>query len=145
MEEVILTKEQKEDFGKSLLQNIKEMLKNISRKPERQHSQELEEELLSNTKSDEERETLQEIFDEIKLTNQKRKEFAESGKNIVQWQDEEWEKIAKKADPNASKEEIDKLKEAVARRTDLDIERYSNAIEQMHTEIENSKEEEGRE
>ena len=142
MEKLTLTTEQQHDLSKSLLQKIKEYFIKIFRSEKRKSEEELEDELISMTQSEEEKETLQEIMDEISLTYQKRKEFQDSGKDkdIETWQEEEIERIAKNVDPNVSNEDIGKLKEAIAKRTDMDIERASAAVEQLHEEIDNSKE-----
>jgi len=142
MEKLTVTTEQQQDLSKSLLQKIKEYLIKIFRSEKRKSGEELEDELISMTQSDEEKETLQEIMDEISLTYQKRKEFQDSGKDIETWQEEEIERIAKDIDPNASNEDIERLKEAIAKRTDMDIERVSAAVEQLHEEMDDSNGEE---
>lgn len=142
MEKLTVTTEQQQDLSKSLLQKIKEYLIKFFRSEKRKSGEELEDELISMIQSDEEKETLQEIMDEISLTYQKRNEFQDSGKEIETWQEEEIERIAKNVDPNVSNEDIGKLKEAIAKRTDMDIERISAAVEQLHEEIDNSKEKE---
>lgn len=133
MEELILTKEQKKDFGKSLVQKMKEYLNEIFHSERKIEGKELREELLGKTKSDEERETLQMIFDEIDLAYQKRKEFTESHKDIVKWQEEELERIAKEVAPNASREDVDVLKTTVIGVIDVDIQRYSEAVDEIFT------------
>ena len=144
MGKLTLTTEQQHDLSKSLLQKIKEYFIKIFRSEKRKSREELEDELISMTQSDEEKETLQEIMDEISLTYQKRKEFQDSGKDkdIETWQEEEIERIAKDVDPNASNEDIERLKEAIAKRTDMDIERISAAVEQLHEEMDDSNGEE---
>ena len=142
MGKLTLTTEQQHDLSKSLLQKIKEYFIKIFRPEKRKSGEELEDELISMTQSEEEKETLQEIMDEISLTYQKRKEFQDSGKDIETWQEEEIERIAKNVDPNVSNEDIGKLKEAIAKRTDMDIERISAAVEQLHEPMDNSNGEE---
>lgn len=142
MEKLTLTTEQQHDLSKSLLQKIKEYFIKIFRPEKRKSGEELEDELISMTQSEEEKETLQEIMDEISLTYQKRKEFQDSGKDIETWQEEEIERIAKNVDPNVSNEDMGKLKEAIAKRTDMDIERISAAVEQLHEPMDNSNGEE---
>ena len=144
MEKLTLTTEQQEDLRKSLLQKIKEYLIKIFSPKERKSGEELEDELILMAQSEKEKETLREIWGEIDLTYQKRKEFQDSGKDkdIETWQEEEIERIAKDVDPNASNEDIERLKEAIAKRTDMDIERISAAVEQLHEPMDNSNGEE---
>lgn len=150
MEELILTTEQQQDFGKSLLQRIKEYFKEIFHSDKRKEGKDLEEVLLSMTQSEEERETLQEIFDEIDLTYQKRKEFIESHKNpdqwterdLAQWQEKEIENIVKKVDPNATRDDIDKVMAAIASGIDVDILRSSKAVEELSDSVNDTKVEE---
>lgn len=142
MEKLTVTTEQQQDLSKSMLQKIKEYLIKIFRSEKRKSGKKLEEELILMTQSDEEKETLQEIMDEISLTYQKRKEFQKSCKDIETWQEEEIERIAKDIDPNASNEDIERLKEAIAKRTDMDIETVSAAVEQLHEEMDDSNGEE---
>lgn len=142
MGKLTLTTEQQHDLSKSLLQKIKEYFIKIFRSEKRKSGEELEDELISMTQSEKEKETLREIWGEIDLTYQKRKEFQESGKEIETWQEEEIERIAKNVDSNVSNEDIGKLKEAIAKRTDMDIERISAAVEQLHEEMDDSNGEE---
>lgn len=142
MGKLTVTTEQQHDLSKSLLQKIKEYLIKIFRSEKRKSGKELEDELILMAQSEKEKETLREIWGEIDLTYQKRKEFQDSGKDIETWQEEEIERIAKDVDPNASNEDIERLKEAIAKRTDMDIESVSAAVEQLHEPMDNSNGEE---
>lgn len=131
MKKIDVTEEQKRDFAQSLLDKIKSFFKEVFHADKPLHGKELDEYLLSKTKSEEEKETLDEVFDEIDLFHQKRKEFVESGKEIDVWYEEEIEHIVKQIKPDASQEEINQVKETVAAQIDCDIEFTAQALEEL--------------
>ena len=150
MEGHFLSSEQQQDFGRSLLLRIKDYLREIFLSDKRKEGKELEEELLSKTQSEAEYDTLQEIFDEIDLTYEKREEFTESHKDpaqwtereLAQWQEIEIENIIKQVDHNASRDDVDKIKAVIASEIDADIERSSKVLETISDIAGNSKGEE---
>lgn len=131
MKKIDITEEQEKDFNQSLLDKIKSFFKEVFHADKPLHGKELDEHLFSKTKSEEEKETLAEVFDEIDLFHQKRKEFVESGKEIDVWYEEEIERIVKQIKPDASQGEINQVKEAVAAQIDGDIESTAQALEKM--------------
>ena len=142
MKKIDVTEEQKRDFAQSLLDKIKSFFKEVFHADKPLHGKELDEYLLSKTKSEEEKETLDEVFDEIDLFHQKRKEFVESGKEIDVWYEEEIEHIVKQIKPNASQEEINQVKETVAAQIDCDIEFTAQALEELDSLVQEAMEKE---
>lgn len=142
MKKIDVTEEQKRDFAQSLLDKIKSFFKEVFHADKPLHGKELDEYLLSKTKSEEEKETLDEVFDEIDLFHQKRKEFVESGKEIDVWYEEEIEHIVKQIKPDASQEEINQVKETVAAQIDCDIEFTAQALEELDSLVQEAMEKE---
>ena len=135
MQKIEFTKEQKKDFSKSLIERIKNFFKEVFYSEKLLNGKELDEHLLFKTTSEEEKETLTEVFEEIDMFYQMRKELAESGKEIDVWYDEEIERIVKQIKPDASLDEINHVKAAVAMQIDVDIEFTSQALEELTTLI----------
>lgn len=142
MKKIDVTEEQKRDFTQSLLDKIKSFFKEVFHADKPMHGKELDEHLFSKTKSEEEKETLAEIFDEIDMFHQKRKAFVESGKEIDVWYEEEIERIVKQIKPDASRDEINQVKEAVAAQIDGDIEFAAQALEKLDSLVREAMEKE---
>ena len=135
MDKIDFTQEQRKDFGKSLLERIKEYFSKIFHADKPLHGKELNEYLLSQTESDEERETLQEMFEENKTFHDKLNELKESGKHVDDWYEDEIVDIVKRLDPEATRADIDSVKEAVAKQIDNDAEDAINALENLNDSI----------
>ena len=135
MDKIDFTQEQRKDFGKSLLERIKECFSKIFHADKPLHGKELNEYLLSQTESDEERETLQEMFEENETFHDRLKELKESGKNVDDWYEDEIVDIVKRLDPEATRADIDSVKEAVAKQIDNDAEDAINALENLNDSI----------
>lgn len=135
MDKIELTQEQRKDFGYSLIETIKSFFQKVLKSEKPLHGKELNDFLLTQTQSDEERETLQEIFEENETYHKKLDEYHESGKNIDDWYCGEIEKTIKQIDPEANSADIDSVKEAVAKQIDYEIENTIDALENLNDEI----------
>lgn len=127
------SEKQRKDFASSLLETIKAFFQKVFKFEKPLHGKELNDYLLSQTESEEERETLQEMFEENETYHNKLKEFEQSGKKIDEWYEAEIEKAVKQIDPAATPADIDKVKEAVAKQIDDEIEHSIDALEIINT------------
>lgn len=124
--------EQRRDFSISLIETIKALFQKVLRSEKPLYGKELNDFLLSQAESDEERETLQEMFEENETYHNKLKEFKESGKDIDEWYDEEITKSVKQWDPSATPDDINKVRDAVAQQIDGDIRETIDALEHLN-------------
>ena len=132
MERIELTQDQKRDFGKSLIEKIKEFFREYVHPENKLHGETLDDALLSKADSDEERETLAEIMEEIETFHTKRKEFEQSGKTIDDWYNKEIEKSVRELNQDASRSDIDNVKEAVAKQIDGEIEETIQVLDELN-------------
>lgn len=130
-----MTQEQRRDFGASLIETIKSFFQKVLKSEKPINGKELNDFLLSQTQSDEERETLQEMFEENETYHKKLREYHESGKNIDEWYNDELEKIVRQIDPEASTDDTDSVKEAVAKQIDNDIYNTIDSLENLNNTI----------
>lgn len=135
MEKIELTQEQVKDFGTSLIETFKSFFKNVFKSEKPLHGKELTDYLITQTQSDEERETLQEMFEENATYHQKMAEYHESGKNIDEWYNDELDKIVRQLKPEASTDDTDRVKEAVAKQIDNDIDNTIDSLENLNNTI----------
>lgn len=135
MDKIELTQEQRRDFGASLIETIKSFFQKVLKSEKPINGKELNDFLLSQTQSDEERETLQEMFEENETYHKKLREYHESGKNIDEWYNDELEKIVRQIDPEASTDDTDSVKEAVAKQIDNDIYNTIDSLENLNNTI----------
>ena len=91
MEKIDFTQEQGKDFVQSLIERIKKFFLSVFHSEKPMHGKELNDCLLSNVQSDEERETLAEIMEENETYHAKRREYFQSGKTINDWYNDEIE------------------------------------------------------
>ena len=118
-----LTPNQVQDFKNSLLDRIKSWLKKLFGSRDGQNPVDIQD-VLPAPESEAEKEILEELFDEIDTFHQKRKEFDElkkEGVEIEDWYDDEIERITKSVQPDASEEDIDRVKEAISKAIDKEI------------------------
>jgi hypothetical protein len=118
-----LTEEQVEDFKNSLLDRIKSCLKKLFGSKDGQNPVDIQD-VLPAPESEAEKEILEKLFDEIDTFHQKRKEFDElqkKGVEIEDWYDDEIRRITKSVQPDASEEDIDRVKEAISEVIDKEI------------------------
>lgn len=135
MDKIELTQEQRRDFGASLIETIKSFFQKVLKSEKPINGKELNDFLLSQTQSDEEREILQEMFEENETYHKKLREYHESGKNIDEWYNDELEKIVRQIDPEASTDDTDSVKEAVAKQIDNDIDKTIDSLENLNNTI----------
>lgn len=135
MEEKIklnFNEEQTQDFKLSYWQKVKEWNRRVldpkGEKP--LHGKELDDYLVSQGKSEEEKELIADKCAEIDTFHQKRREFETSGKDIETWYDEELERLTKEVDPNATSKDVDAVKEAVAEKVDEEISESADELEE---------------
>lgn len=140
-----VTEEQKKDFNKSLIERIKAFFKEVFHSEKPLHGKELDEHFLSKATSEEEKETLSEVFDEIDIFYEKQKAYRESGMDLRVWYDEEIVRIVKGINPDITQTEIDQVKEALAARIDGEIELTGQALEKLDSLIREVMEKEGKE
>lgn len=146
METTQITEEQAVELQEGLLAKMKGLLKEVFRSEKPKQGEELKDYLLSQIGSEEDREALEEVFDEITVFYRKRNEFEKSGKEIAVWYEEEIEKIVRSLKPNATEEDIDKVKEAIARQIDFEIEETAMTLEELEKTVEETmKKEDGHE
>lgn len=131
MKKINLNDEEKRDFYQSLLTKLQSFCKEVFQPNKPLHGKELKEHLLSKAESEEEKETLTEILDEINAYHQKRKDFEISGKDIHSWYEDEIERVVRKIKQDPTREEIDQVKEAIAKLIDDEIELSVQALEEM--------------
>jgi len=129
------SEEQRKDFSKSLIETIKTFFKKILNSEKPLHGKELNDFLLSQTESDEERETLQEMFEENETYHSKLKEFEKSSKNIDEWYEEEITETVKQFYPEATADDLDQVKEAVAKQIDDDSKDSINGLEFLNEQV----------
>lgn len=135
MEEKIklnFNEEQTQDFKLSYWQKVKEWIRRVldpkGEKP--LHGKELDDYLVSQGKSEEEKELIADMSAEIDTFHQKRREFETSGKDIETWYDEELERLTKEVDPNATSKDVDAVKEAIAEKVDEEISESADELEE---------------
>lgn len=129
-----LTPNQVQDFNQSLLDRIKSWLKKLFGSGDGQTCEKNIEDVISQPENDEEKELLDEVFDEIHTFHQKRKEFEQSGKKIEGWYDDEIRRITQTVKPNATEEDVDSVKEAIAKSIDDEISEEIDALHQLAEE-----------
>lgn len=130
-QKIDFTEEQRKDFSSSLIETIRIYFQKIFKSEKPLHGKELNDFLLSQTESEEERETLQEMFDENETYHIKLNEFKQSGRNLDEWYEEEIAMSVKQLDPNATANDIDKVKEAVAMQADDETEDAIRGLESV--------------
>lgn len=135
MEEKIklnFNEEQTQDFKLSYWQKVKEWIRRVldpkGEKP--LHGKELDDYLVSQGKSEEEKELIADMCAEIDTFHQKRREFETSGKDIETWYDKELERLTKEVDPNATSKDVDAVEEAVAKQVDDEISESADELEE---------------
>ena len=79
MEKIDFTQEQGKDFIRSIIERMKQFFLTAFHSEKHLQGEELNDWLLSNTQSDEERETLAEIMEENETYHAKRREWSQSG------------------------------------------------------------------
>ena len=134
---IALSQEQQTDFFESLFRKIKEYFSVIFRKDKPLHGKELQDYLLAQTQSDEEREALQKQFDENETYRRKQQEFRDSRKTMDAWYEDEIKKSVMRI-PDAKLEDVDKVKEVLAEQIDSESEDAINAnqwIEQQQQQV----------
>ncbi len=131
MKKIEFTDEQRKDFASSLIKTLLEFFKKTIHSEKPLHGKKLNDFLLSQTESEEERETLQEMFDENETYHIKLNEFKQSGRNLDEWYEEEIAMSVKQLDPNATANDIDKVKEAVAMQADDETEDAIRGLESV--------------
>lgn len=125
------TEEQTQDFKLSFWQKVKAWIKRVLN-PENEeplHGKDVDDYLVSQGKSDEEKELIAELCDEIDTFHQKRREFNASGKDIDTWYDEEIERLTREVKPDATSEDVDAVKEAIAKKVDEEISDSADELE----------------
>ena len=105
-QKVDFTQEQRKDLSTSLIETIKTFFQKVFKSEKPLHGKELNDYLLNQAESEEERETLQEMFEENETYHTKLKEFEKSGKNIDEWYEEEITKSVKQLYPKATADDI---------------------------------------
>ena len=100
------------------------------------HGSDFDETLVSQGESDEERETLRAVLEEVELEHQIKKEMRESGKEPGQWFEEELEKTAHIVLDNPTDDDIRMLKEKMAEVMAEDIAEGAELLSKEVTEAE---------
>lgn len=135
MEEEIklnFNEEQTQDFKLSYWQKLKEWIRRIlDPKDEKPlDGKDMDDYLVAQGKSEEEKEVIAEMCAEIDTFHQKRREFESSGKDIETWYDDEIERLTKEVDPNATIQDVDKVKEAIAKTIDAEISQSADNLDE---------------
>ena len=142
MEKIDFTQEQGKDFVQSLIERIKKFFLSVFHSEKPMHGKELNDCLLSNVQSDEERETLAEIMEENETYHAKRREYFQSGKTINDWYNDEIEQSVKQLYQEATDSDVDKVKDALAKQIDSETEETIHALDNLDDLIsENSRKE----
>ena len=129
MEQIKLTNKQHKDLIKSLLKRIREFFNVVFNPHKPLRGDDLNSYLLSQTESEAEKETLEELLDENATFHAKRREYNESGKSLDDWYEDEIEKTIKMNFPDSTPSDIDKVKGAIANQIDEDIVIATNALD----------------
>lgn len=130
-QKVVFSEEQRNDFSISMIETIKSFFQKVFHSEQPLHGKELNDYLLNQAESEEERETLQEMFEENETYHAKLKELEKSGKDIDEWYDEEITKTVKQMCPEVTIDDIDKVKEAVAKQIDDETEGSISGLEYL--------------
>jgi len=138
MEKIDFTQEQGKDFIHSFIERIKQFFQTAFHSEKPMHGKELNDWLLSNAQSDEERETLAEIMEKNETYHAKRREYSTSGKTIDDWYNDEIEQSVKHLYPEATDSDIDKVKEAIAKQIDSETEETIQALDNLDDIIGNN-------
>ncbi len=122
------------NFMKSLLKRSKDI--DISN--DDQHA----EFLLNNTRSEEERSTLQEVFYDIDVYHSLMNDMMQSGQKPEEWFDEKIESDVKELVHEVTPDDIDKVKEAICDAMEKDIDTAATQLEEEYIAIEKELDEE---
>lgn len=144
-ERLEFTEEQTQDFKLSFWQRVKAWIKRVLNPDKNEkplHGKELDVFLASQGKSEEEKELIAELCDEIDTFHNKRREFEASGKDIETWYDDEIERLAREVKPDATSEDIDAVKEAIAKKVDKEISENADELEEHGRIMDNEEKQE---
>lgn len=112
-----------------LLQSIGNHIVSLFNKLKGKRGKDLDKEIIDSARSDEEREALQEMCDDVELYYRKRRELRESGLSNNEWLERETEQMVKEVCPDADKNDIDEVKKAVDEGMDKRIEIVADELD----------------
>lgn len=122
-------KNEKGFSAEEFLHSIGNYIVSLIGKLKGKRGKEIDQEIINSARSDEEREALQEMCNDVDTYYRKRRELRESGLSNGKWLERETEQMVKEVYPEATDDDIREVKRAVAEGMDKNIEAIADELD----------------